>query len=405
VKAVPYVGFVLLLAATNAPAEPKATPHNEITALPVAGGDTDAGIGVGYIASFAHLKPQRKPFLYRVESAGIVAVLPHPEDKSLELTYLDDYLLLELPHVIPNRLKLLFRFSYTRATTVKFYGFGNASTIDPGRQPKDDYYEYERTYPAVRLRAVFRAASSLDLNWGITYEMDSVRASENSQLGETLAHGSAQEQALLRGTGDFSVVSFLFGAAWDSRDDVISARSGHFHELRGEFSPGGIAPVPHRWARADAISRFYVPLVAERLTFAARGVADLLFGEAPFYELSRFDGSSAIGGLRGVRGVPADRYYGKIKLFGNAELRSELFSAHFWGKRNVFGLTGFFDAGRVFTDYHSSPELDGTGLGLKYGAGAGLRLHAGDSFVLRLDVAWSPDANPVGAYLTSGETF
>lgn len=403
---------MLLLVAASARAEPgaepreeKAGPRNELTVVPVAGGDTDAGIGVGYIASFARLEPLRKPFLYRLESAGIIAALPHTSGDALELTYFDDYLLLELPHVVPNRLKLQFRLSYTRATTVKFYGFGNASTIDPGRTPTDDYYQYQRTYPTVRARATYHAAPAVDLNWGITYEKNSVRAPANSQLAETLANGSTDERALLQGTGDFSVVSFLFGAALDTRDNVISTHSGHFHELRGEVSPGGIAPVPLRWARAAAISRFYAPLVSRRLTLAARAVADLLFGEAPFYELSRFDGSSALGGLRGVRGVPADRYYGKIKLFGNVELRRELFSAHFLGKHNVFGLTGFFDAGRVFADYRALPELDGTGVGLKYGAGGGLRLQAGASFVLRLDVAWSPDANPVGAYLTSGQTF
>ena len=76
-----------------------------------------------------------------------------------------------------------------------------------------------------------------------------------------------------------------------------------------------------------------------------------------------------------------------------------------WGKKNTFGLAAFVDAGRVFADFESSPELDGSGFGLKYGTGAGLRVAAGDSFVLRFDVGWSPDADPVGAYLTSGHAF
>jgi outer membrane protein assembly factor BamA len=306
---------------------------------------------------------------------------------------------------VPNRLRLAFRLSYTRATTVKFYGVGNASSLDAGKKSTDDYYEYERTYPAFKLRATFHATPELDLNWGATYEENSVTVPPGGQLAETLANGSDAERALLHGTGKFGVLSFLFGAAWDTRDDDISAHSGYYQELRTELAPGGIGHFPQRWGRADAISRVYVPLVPARLTFAGRVVADLLFGEPPFFELSRFDGSSALGGLRGVRGVPADRYYGKIKFFGNLELRSELVKARFFGKQNVFGVTGFFDAGRVFADYQSLPELDGTGLGLKYGTGGGLRLHAGDSFVLRLDVAYSPDANPVGVYLTSGECF
>jgi outer membrane protein assembly factor BamA len=331
-------------------------------------------------------------------------VLPHT-DESLELSFVDGYLLVELPHVVPQRLRLALRLSYTRATTVKFYGVGNASMIDPGRQSTDDYYEYERTYPTARLRATFHATEAFDLNYGITYEQNWVEVPPGSQLEETLSTGSAEETALIHGTGEFAVLSFSWGAAWDTRDDEVSPHRGHFQELRAEYAPGGTGLFPQRWARAGAISRQYVPLVPKRLTFASRFVADLLFGEPPFYELSRFDGSSALGGLRGVRGVPADRYYGKLKFFGNLELRSELVSARFWGKRNTFGAVAFFDAGRVFADYRTSPELDGSGLGLKYGAGAGLRLRAGDSFVLRADVAWSPDANPVGAYLTAGEAF
>jgi hypothetical protein len=69
------------------------------------------------------------------------------------------------------------------------------------------------------------------------------------------------------------------------------------------------------------------------------------------------------------------------------------------------GITGFGDFGRSWSDYESDPELDGDGIGLKYGLGGGLRVTSGKSFVLRLDVAWSPDANPVSAYLISGHHF
>jgi hypothetical protein len=68
-------------------------------------------------------------------------------------------------------------------------------------------------------------------------------------------------------------------------------------------------------------------------------------------------------------------------------------------------VTAIFDTGRVFTDYEPIPELDGTKLGLKYGAGGGLRLHAGKTFVLRGDAVWSPDASPVGLYLAGGHVF
>lgn len=50
-------------------------------------------------------------------------------------------------------------------------------------------------------------------------------------------------------------------------------------------------------------------------------------------------------------------------------------------------------------------ELDGTALGLAYGIGGGLRLHQGRAMVIRFDVPGSPDAQPVGAYFSTGEMF
>ncbi|HXN33349.1 MAG TPA: BamA/TamA family outer membrane protein, partial [Polyangiaceae bacterium] len=128
-------------------------------------------------------------------------------------------------------------------------------------------------------------------------------------------------------------------------------------------------------------------------------------GDPPFYALTCFEDTYAIGGMNGVRGVPGQRYYGKLKALGNVELRTELASFRALGKPMVFGVVGFLDGGRVWADTKVQPELDGRGVGLKYGVGGGLRLQSGSAFVIRLDVAWSPDATPVGGYVAAGQMF
>lgn len=134
-------------------------------------------------------------------------------------------------------------------------------------------------------------------------------------------------------------------------------------------------------------------------------MGDLLFGDPPFYELAQYEQTSAIGGVKGVRGVPAYRYYGRIKAFENLEARSEIFGFRVRGKQYVVSVAGFFDVGRVWTDFSAPTAFDGHGVGLKYGVGGGLRLQSGKTFVLRGDLAYSPDASPVSAYLTSGLVF
>ena len=59
----------------------------------------------------------------------------------------------------------------------------------------------------------------------------------------------------------------------------------------------------------------------------------------------------------------------------------------------------------MWADTAPHPELDGTGLGVKYGVGVGVRVHSGKAFVVRGDVAWSPDARPLGGYFAVGQTF
>jgi hemolysin activation/secretion protein len=134
-------------------------------------------------------------------------------------------------------------------------------------------------------------------------------------------------------------------------------------------------------------------------------VVDALTGQAPFYELPRYDDTFALGGAKGVRGVPAQRYQGELKVFGNVELRLDAIKFEFLNKSNLLGTAMFIDAGRLWATYDSNPDLDGTGLGLKFGLGFGLRILAGRSFVIRADLAWSPDARPVGGYFVAGHMF
>jgi outer membrane protein assembly factor BamA len=198
---------------------------------------------------------------------------------------------------------------------------------------------------------------------------------------------------------------FEGGVVMDTRDDEISPSRGYFHQIDARVSPFANEALPHRYIGFSASLRFYLPLRGDRLVLAARAVGDALVGHPPFYELSRYDETSALGGAKFVRGVPANRYYGKRKVLGNLEVRSLLYQFGVGKSRYELGFTGFVDTGRVWADLDRAPSLDGTGLGLKYGVGGGLRLQKGKTFVLRGDLAWSPDARPLGGYFLAGHIF
>ncbi len=106
-----------------------------------------------------------------------------------------------------------------------------------------------------------------------------------------------------------------------------------------------------------------------------------------------------------------ERYSGLIKAFANVELRAMLVHLRWLGERFAFGANLLFDTGRLWSDYTFRSPLDGTGIGLKWGAGAGAYLQWGQAAIFRMEVAYSPDAVsenpgfPVGIYVEDGVMF
>ena len=114
--------------------------------------------------------------------------------------------------------------------------------------------------------------------------------------------------------------------------------------------------MPYRYAELNATLRCYSRSCADRLVLAAGLVGDVLIGDVPFYELSRYDETSALGGAKGVRGIPKNRYYGKRKVFGNLELRRPAGRFRVGDSQYQLGLTGFLDGGRVWADLRARPR-------------------------------------------------
>ena len=118
--------------------------------------------------------------------------------------------------------------------------------------------------------------------------------------------------------------------------------------------------MPYSYLQVDATLRYYSTPVPRWLALSYRVVGDAILGNSPFYELARFDDTPAIGGGKAIRGVPAQRYHGKVKLFGNLESRTDVWSFAIAHKPMVLGVAGSIDCGasRTAADCrHVSPLL------------------------------------------------
>ncbi len=384
-------------------------PHDEFNLLPVAGGTTDIGIGGGYFAGLAREEEGYDPYIWNIESAGLLT-FKVVEGEKVVFPYQDDYVQLTVPRLFGIPLRLEVRTEWSWETTLGYYGLGNASPSPPASASKVN--QYGRLHPELLVDVRWRVVDHVAAMAGLDFTQSWLQIDPSSKLASDLQTGSPEVKSLLGKVGTAGVASAIAGMQFDTRENEVSSHSGTYDTVSLKVSPGGLKDAPYRYAEMTAIGRLFVPIWNPRIVLAMRLAGDVLVGQPPFYELSRFQdayATYALGGQNGVRGIPGQRYYGKVKVLGNLELRTEIVSFRALGKHMNFGVVAFADGGRVWADTSFHPELDGSRVGIKYGVGGGLRLQSGSSFVLRADVAYSPDASalgsPVGGYFAAGQMF
>jgi outer membrane protein assembly factor BamA len=379
--------------------------HRELGIVPLVGGDTDVGFGVGELSTLARVAPGVTPYIWSVESAAFISFAPgRGSEGGTVIPYQDYFIQATIPHLANDRLRLQIRPSFTKETTQRYYGLGNAAAAPAdGDMPARDFYG--RTHPTLSVRARYRLFDAFYAELGTSYTQNWLDVRADSTLATEMRGGPTAVRDLLGDARNHGVLLGEVTLQLDTRDNEIDPEHGQFHQAKLRVSPSAGTGLPYAYQQIDLTTRGYVTLVPHRLVAAARAVFDLQLGHPPFYELARYEDTFAFGGLNGVRGVPGQRYYGKLKVFTNWELRSQLVSFTVLGKKLSLGVASFFDLGRLWSELGYHPELDGRGWNLKYGVGGGLRLQEGRTFVVRADIAWSPDARPVGGYVGAGQMF
>lgn len=393
----------------------------EFGGLPALNYDSDTGFGFGVIGTLVGFDPGYRPYRWRIKFLLYAAAKKSP-DGGTELAYHDDYVILDLPGLMEDRLRLQLQTGFRRASTAGYYGLGSASEDtenDNGR-----YYQYDRIYPYGQATGRFKLwdrstdahARRLEGFAGVGFWYNAMNLYEGSLL-EANAALAAQDSpdgralgALLHGTEDHSLLMPVAGLLWDTRDHEHTPTRGNFTELSVRASPGIDADL--HFAGVSLISRWFYSLSGDRLVLAVRGIGDALFGNAPLYELSTvgsFTRNDAPGGGGSVRGVAAQRFHGKLKVVGNLELRGQFLPFTVLGQQFNLGAIAFADVGRVWADYGrvevAGEALDDSFPDLAVGVGAGLRLKWGETFIVRVDPAYSVTESTFGLYINVDHVF
>lgn len=361
--------------------------------LPVIAFDSDVGFIFGGNLAFARFDKDRDLYKWRMELLGSAAV------DSSGITMQEHSIQLDIPQILGSNFRLKMKAGYIQVNNKGYYGFGNdsASLADNDKE----VYDYGVKSPEAWIYTIYSLPKSMSLLGGVRYRYSLFDYSSTSML----ATPSSGPDVL--GRENHGELIWALGWNVDERDHETATTSGYFLQLSTRFSIGALTGTDYTYGGTSIQGRGFIPLAKEYLVLAGRVVADIIYGSAPFYEYSiagAFPYFDMPGGLKGIRGVPEGRYRGPVKLVINLEIRSMFIKFNVASHQFRIGAVAFFDTGRVWM-YQKNSELDGTGMGMKFGTGAGIRLQWGETVVIRVDVAYSPDADPVGVYVDFGHMF
>ena len=427
------LGSSTVLARKPKPTGPPKPDRLEFGVLPAVSYDSDLGFGFGAIASLARFASGFRPYKWRLELL-VQATVKRAPGGGAQFPFHDDYLNMDFPGLLGNRLRITARVGFRKFANTGYYGFGNDSQaetpwegIDPdedlaGYQAARRFHQFDHIYPLVFFnariklwdRSTVEQRRRIEALVGLNATYNLVRPYAGSKLEGDIAALAADTTdtralaRLLRGTDPHALLVFNLGLLFDTRDHEYTPTRGSFTELSVRSSPGVQQDL--RYAALTLNTAWYKAIVGEWLSVGIRGVADVILGDAPFYELTRFGAlmpRDGPGGGWSLRGVPRQRYAGKVKLIQNLELRSLFWRFSVGKSRFVVGAVAFVDAARIWADTRAT-LIDGRSIdggSFKVGTGGGLRVRWGETFLIRFDGAYSPTEHTPGFYVDIGHVF
>lgn len=382
--------------------------------------NVDTGVEIAAVMHMAQFRKGIQPYVWRLRALLKLAFRDTPQ--GIELPVHDYGLRFDLPSLLNNRLRIRAQAGF-RMLVSQYYGMGNQSlgtrrwkSFDPVRDKSSyvrelRFYQYKHMYPYAQCtlqytwtpKWSFFVRLGWQYNWIETFSYSQLRQDQY----QLWTPGTSKAPKQIWGLHPHSTLEFHTGIVWDTRDNEFSPTSGWHHALSLRFSPGSILGGRYIWGGWNIDLRMYLPVWKKRLTLAMRLIGDGVFGQVPFYALTAtggLEGLRTFGGGSSLRGVRSARYHGNIKVLLNTELRWHIVHSILFRTFIAFEFVGYVDLGRVWMA-PSHVTMRESRFSIHLGIGGGLRVRWGKSMIIRFDLAWSPDADPIGFYFNLGHLF
>jgi len=388
-------GFVAVFAALAIPSHTDAQQRPrkpvEISGLPALNFDADEGFGYGVILA-----------LYGYDGSAVSYRWTLQPTVFLTTQGRRDYTLFFDAPARPDRPWRITSFvGREQQLAAPYYGMGNQSPYDAALERGNTRYFYRYGRDRTRVTADVQHGlwtPALRVLVGAGASTDQIDLTPFDS-GTTLIQSELSNKT----PADAHTNYIRAGLTWDTRDREIGTTSGTWADVIAQRVDKSLG-ASTEYTRWTATARHYQPL-SGRLTLANRLLVQNTTGDAPFYVLSEVQTTQkpqdGLGGSSTVRGLPKDRYVGKGMLVSNNELRLRAAQFNLRGRPSSLVLSGFVDAGRVWTN---GVDLSTAVRDLHAGYGGGARLAFGSSFVIATDVGHSAQSTaPV--YIGLGYLF
>jgi hypothetical protein len=393
--------------------------------------NSDWGVGGGAKGAVYWHQPGSKPYALKVDGQFFIT--------SRLVQY--HYVGIDVPRVFGTPLRVDGSLWYTASITENYCGLGMAASCDTevslaragtfleqhglkgtGKkylEAQDElsrkFYQYRQVAPYGVVNLRYAVMPWLQVFGGYKFQYYMIRPYPLSQVAEDMPLGSRQ--------GGASSLPQL-GMVVDTRDFEPAPTLGTFSEASVRLSSKALFS-GYDWMGVNLTLRGWAPLTpGGAVVFAIRIIADAMFGNVPFYEQSSVGGSDQLNGLGGertVRGIRNSRFRGKGKLLLTPELRVTWtrFKLPLWklGTPELdIGNVFFLDVGKVVAEW-PKPSLNAGRMEWAWpeeqrrydavmGTGVGLRIGINRVFILKGDVAVSPqEPGGPGIYMNVGHIF
>lgn len=340
-------------------------------ALPTLNYSSDNGFGYGgYLALYNYGPEGSGEEPYQAKIAG--------QYYQTTENYMDHFINLDFPDMFGTELRWDIKAGWEAWNHAGYYGRGNFTPIYPPEDlPFDTYYEYrlKSAKAFTNLRIPLSGPWETLVNYRFRYAMP--EADGGSLIDQ-------QEPTGYEG-GVFSQLSG--GIILDTRDQEPSPTSGMFSEFSVRGAHGLLGST---WDLVgfNLTDRRWVSLVEnDRLVLANRFIADVRFGDVPFFEDYVLGGSQFVqlGGSLSMRGLDGGRYRGDLVLLMDPELRWTFVAARLGDNTLDIMAVPFADICRVWAFEKDEPDAL---THLHYTGGLGFRFAWNKNFLVRLDLGW-----------------